>query len=60
MRDASNALGFFLIIIIVTIIGAIRVYYRNRKLEQAKNDNNQYYVNAEGNINLYKEIENEE
>ena len=59
MRDTNNAAGFFLIIAIVSIIGAIRAYYKNKKLEKAKNDNNQYYIDAEGNKYIYKEIDEE-
>ncbi|MDD3915202.1 MAG: hypothetical protein PHF76_11220 [Bacteroidales bacterium] len=45
---------------LVNVTTKIRAYCKNRKIEQAKNDNNQYYVDAEGNKNLYEEIENEE
>jgi len=35
------------------------MYIKNRKLERAKNDNNQYYVDAEGNKYIYEKNEDE-
>ena len=59
MLVTHGANGSFLIIVIVSIIGAIRAYCKNKKLEKAKNINNQYYIDAEGNKYIYKEIEDE-
>ena len=54
MRATSNGSGFFLIIIIVSIIGFVRAYYKSWKLGRTKNDENQYYVDAQGNKYIYK------
>ncbi|MDD3673300.1 MAG: hypothetical protein WC922_02505 [Synergistaceae bacterium] len=59
MRAASTSSGFFLILIVISTIGLIRMYIKNRKLERAKNDNNQYYVDAEGNKYIYEKNEDE-
>jgi cell division protein FtsL len=59
LRAASTSSGFFLILIVISTIGLIRMYIKNRKLERAKNDNNQYYVDAEGNKYIYEKNEDE-
>lgn len=59
MLVTHGANGFFLIIVIISIIGGIRAYCKNKKLEKAKNDNNQYYIDAEGNMYIYEEIDEE-